>query len=212
MTYTTLIEKMRLSENKIVTREELVRDCKKLNIKYEHAIGYLLKHAYLVKILRGIFYIKSLEERSYKKIAMPYTEAIARALYLKGVKNWYFGLESAIKLNNLTHEHIVVETIVSDTIYRNRPLRVLDHTIKFIKAKKDLFSFGITKGDIPHSDVEKTILDMIHLDKYNGRKDTAMRNKITEYLDHADRAKILKYSKHYSKSVQTFIQELYDST
>ncbi len=208
MTYKLLIEKLRRSEKKIVTREEIVKDCKKLKIKYEYTIGYLLKHGYLIKILRGIFYARDVEERKYKKIKMSYKEALAMALSIKGVKNWYFGLESAIKLNYLTHEHIARETIISDKMFRSKPLTIFGYPIKFVKAKKDLFSFGIKKEPFPYSDIEKTILDIIYFDKYNGRRNPEIKNKIAEYLEHANKGKLLRYGRNYPKSVQAFTEEI----
>jgi len=210
MTYKLLIEKLRLREDKIITKKELAEDCKKLKSKYEHAIGYLLKHNYLTKILRGIFYVMDIEERKYKRIKMSYREALAKALEIKKVENWYFGLESAIKLNNLTHEYIATETIISDKIFRSRPVKVFGNSIRFVKAKKNLFSFGIKKESFPYSDAEKTILDIIYLDKYRGRKDAEIKNKIVEYLEYINKKKLLKYSKHYPKTLQTFVEELND--
>lgn len=208
MSYKLLIEKLRRSEHKIVTREELANDCKTLNIRYEYAIGYLLKHGYLVKILRGIFYAKNVEEREYKTIKMSYKEAIARAFAIKEVKNWYFGLESALKINNLTHEYIAKETIISDKIFRSKLLLIFNHPIRFIKAKRELFSFGIKKDHFPYSDIEKTILDIIYFDKYNGRKDSEIRNRIAEYTEHISKHKLKEYGKHYPKSVQAFIGDI----
>ena len=43
------------------------------------------------------------DERKHRSIDAAYTELIKNVLELKGIKNWYFGLESALKFNNIKH-------------------------------------------------------------------------------------------------------------
>src|SRR3989344_794818 len=205
MSYKLLVEKLyRTHGDKYITREEIKKYIKPLKLSYYSAVRYLLELGYLERILRGIFYVKSIEERKLKKTDVAYKEAISKALELKNVE-WYFGMESALKLNNLTHEYIAMDIIISDKIFRNKPINILGHYVKFIKAKKELFSFGIKKELFPYSDTEKTILDIIYFAKYNSRKDSEIKNKISEYLEYAEKKKLLEYSKHYPKSVREFI-------
>ena len=96
MSYKLLIKKLMIDKKKIITREELKEYCKSLKMSYSSVIGYLLRNRYVERILRGIFYVKSIEERKLNKSDMSFYEAIKEALRIKGVKNWYFGLESAI--------------------------------------------------------------------------------------------------------------------
>src|SRR3989344_8831930 len=126
MSYKLLVEKLyRNFDKKYITRDEIKKYIKPLNLDYYSAVKYLLELGYIERILRGIFYVKSIEERKLKKIDIAYTEAVSKALELKGVENWYFGLESAVKFNNLTHEYIAINTIISDKIFRNKPVKVL---------------------------------------------------------------------------------------
>jgi len=205
MSYKLLVEKLyRTHGDKYITREEIKKYIKPLKLSYYSAVRYLLELGYLERILRGIFYVKSIEERKLKKTDVTYKEAISKALELKNVE-WYFGMESALKLNNLTHEYIAMDIIISDKIFRNKSMNILGHYVKFIKAKKELFLFGIKKTPFPYSDTEKTILDIIYFAKYNSMKDSEIKNKIDEYLEYAEKKKLLEYSKHYPKSVREFI-------
>ena len=49
---------------------------------------------------------------------MNYFEIIKNGLIIKGVKKWYFGLETALKLNNMTNEYFTIDYVVNDSIFR----------------------------------------------------------------------------------------------
>jgi len=102
MTLATIVKKLELSDTKFITREEIRGYCNKLGMDYYATIRYLTHYKHLIRILRGIFYIKSIEERKLNKTNISHLEAIKEALKIKGIKHWYFGLSTALKLNNLT--------------------------------------------------------------------------------------------------------------
>ncbi len=207
MSYKLLSEKLLIENKKIVTRDEIRGYCKSLKLSYESAINYLLGRKYIVRILRGIFYVKGAEERKKKVVNISFYEAISEAIKIKGITNWYFGLESAIKLNNLTHEYFTVDYVISDKLKRPHPIEVLGHKVKFIAIKKGLTEFGIKKAEIPYSEVEKTVLDIVYLGIYNNLLPLEIKNKIADYLDKCDKIKLINYAKHYPKTVLKFIQK-----
>ncbi len=210
MKYKLLSEKLLLLRDiegrKLITRDELREYCKAIKIPYYSMINYLLGNRYLTRILRGIFYINDLGERKKKLSSMPFYNALSEALKIKGVKNWYFGLETAIKLNNLTHEYFAVDYVINDKIKRPKPISILGHRVHFLKIKKELTEFGIKRNNVNYSDTEKTLLDIIYLGIYNGLSDNDIKNKIVDYLDKCDKKKIMKYSKHYPKTILKFVK------
>jgi predicted transcriptional regulator of viral defense system len=199
MKSTIIMEKLIISKKKYVTKDELKDYCKKLNKNYYKTITYLTKHKYLIRILRGIFYVPSLEERKYNKIDISFYEIITKALELKGINNWYFGLDSAIRLNNITYETTTVDYIINTKIFRPRFITIIGRKVKFIKLKKELFTFGITKNKT--SDLEKTILDIIYIARYNKEKNKEILNKIIDLIEICNKNKLTKYSKYYPKTV-----------
>ena len=205
MSYKLLTKKLLISNKKLVTRSELRGYCKTLKITYESAISYLLSNKYIDRIFRGIFYVKSIEERKMGIFDMTFFEVIKEAMKMKGVSEWYFGLESALKLNNLTHEYFAVDFIISDKIKRSKPIEMLGHKVRFLAIKKDLTAFGINKEQIPYSDTEKTILDIIYFGIYRGVSKYAIKNSIIDYIDKCNRKKLLKYAEQYPKSVLNLI-------
>lgn len=208
MTLRILVKKLELLRRKFIIREELKSYCKGLKLDYSTSIMYLTSNNYLVRILRGIFYVKSIEERRLSKMDISFEEAISEALRIKGVKEWYFGLESAIKLNNLTHEHFAVETIVSDKISRPNPFKIMGRSVRFVKLNKKLVGFGLISNKFNYSDAEKTVLDFIYLGKYNGNPDESIKNKVADYIDSCKKPKLRKYSENYPKTVRKLVEEL----
>lgn len=203
-----IVKKLEIEGRKFITRDELRLYCKKLGLDYYKAIRYLTSNKYLIRILRGIFYIKSIEERKLKKIDINYIEALKKALRIKGVDNWYFGLESAVKLNNLTHEHLAVETIITHSLFRPKPIGILGTKVKFIKISKALLKFGLIGGDFKYSDIEKTVLDMIYLGRYNNYSEEEIKNKVLHLVNNCKRSKLRKYEGYYPKTVRNFLGKL----
>jgi predicted transcriptional regulator of viral defense system len=209
MKYGLLVKKLNLIDKNIIVSDDLKSYCSILKMEYLDAIKYLIRHKYLHRIMRGIFYNPSIRERKMGGFDITYREAIVKALEIKGVNDWYFGLETALKLNNLTHEFFVVDYILNDKISRRKSLEVFGNKIKFVKVKPKLCKLGIKKLKyMKFSDVEKTILDFVYLLKYRGFSDAIVKNKIIDYLEFASKEKLLSYSKKYNKKVEEFVRSL----
>lgn len=205
MKYKLLVRKLEVQKARFIKGSTIKEYCKALHMSYASAISYLLSNRYLVRILRGIFYRKSMEERKLKMVSVNYLYALREALAMKGIKNWYFGMESALKMNSMTHEYFTCDVIISDKIYRPKPFEILGHTIKFIKIKKSLVGFGIKKGSVNYSDKEKTILDMIYFGKYN--HDEAIKSTVLPYIKECSAKMLMRYAMHYPKSVMKVVEE-----
>ena len=209
MKYRILVRRLLLWKNRYISGAELKALCAGLELSYKSAIMYLFTNKYLERIVRGFFYIPTAEERRLKMGGPNVLEAIAKAMDYKKVKNWYFGMETAIKLNAITHEYFAIDYVVSDTIFRPRPIEILGRRVKFVKLKKGLFGFGTKRnGPIIYSDLEKTLLDLTHLKKYGGKKDAAIRDGLIEWAETASRKKLMAYSKHYGLPVRKVAETL----
>ena len=208
MKYRLFVRKLLLRKERFISSEELKEESAKLKMPYVKAIRYLYLYKYIARIVRGFFYIPTVEERKFKTSRVNFYEAVSRAMDYKKVKNWYWGMETAVKMNAITHEVFTIDYIVSDTIFRPKPISILGHRVKFVKLNKKLFGFGIKAGPVPYSDLEKTILDLIHIKKYAGKSNKAIRDYLIEWADEADKNRMKKYSKHYSKPVREALAEL----
>ena len=56
------MEKFHLHKREFITSDEIRKECKSINLNYDNVIRYFISRGYLVRIFRGIFYVKNLEE------------------------------------------------------------------------------------------------------------------------------------------------------
>jgi len=211
MSYKLIVEKLRITREKhnIITRDILVKDyCKPLKMSYASIIGYLLSNKYLARIFRGIFYIYSTDERKFGKLETNFYNILKDALEIRGIKNWYFGLKSGLKLNNLTHEYFTREFIISDKIKLKNPLTIMGREIVFKNIKTKLTRFGIIKEPYPYSDTEKTILDLVYFAIYGNLGESGAKNAIIDYVDKCNKTKLREYAKHYPKTAIKLIESI----
>ena len=202
MTIKLLIKKLHLEGKEFVIAEDIEKLCNPFRINHKNAIGYLLREKHLVRIFRGVFYIRTFDEIKLGRSKYSHLELVSKGLELKNVKNWYFGLYTALKLNNITHEHFTIEYVINDKIFRAKPIEIAGYKFRFLKLKPKLFGFGITENKLRYSDPEKTILDFIHVWRYNGVPEEKIIMDLSEYAANASKKKILAHAKNYSKSVR----------
>ena len=208
MTYALLVKKFERLGGTFVTRETLMLLCGELGMGYIPAVGYLTSNRYIVRIMRGIFYVKGIEERKLDTLKLNHLEAIREAMTLKGVGNWYFGLETAASLGNLAHEYFTITSVISDSIGRSRPFEIMGHKVRFIKVSRNLFGFGVISANVPHSDPEKTLLDMVYLGRYNGLSEAEISGNAADLLKHCSWDKLHDYGGKYPKTVMKFLERM----
>ena len=201
MTLKLIVEKLARDNKKFILADEIKDYCRKLSFDYLPTIKYLLRNKYLARIFRGIFYVYSTEERKWGKSEMNSFEILKEALKVKRVKNWYFGLETGLKLNNLTHEYFTIDYVINDKIFRAKPITMMGRKVKFYKLSPKMFSFGIIKRKINYSDSERTLLDLLYLKHYS-------KEEFEEIAEGLSKTKLLKYAKNYNSGVINITKEL----
>jgi len=205
-----IIRKFMLKKKKFITSRELEKLCRDFDMNYENTKKLLLNKGFLLTIFRGIFYVKDFNEKRTGMIKYTPYELLSTGMGIKGIKNWYFGLYTAIKLLNLTHEFFPLTYVINDKFNRIRPLKICNENFKFVKIKTDLF-LGIievkTENNVTlrYSDLEKTVLDMIYLYKKAGKPESTINYLIMEYDSFVDKKKLLNYSEYYPKTVKRLI-------
>jgi len=197
-----LLKKLQLEGKEFVTAEELKSYCRSMKLDYGTVVRYFGMRSYLVRIFKGIFYIKSPEELRLGRNPYNHLELVAKGLELKKVSNWYFGLHTALKLNNMTHETFAVEDVINDKLFRANPFTIAGYTFKFTRLSPSLVGFGIKKGEngIRYSDPEKTILDFIYLWRYNGIPEEKIAADVSSWAKDVAGEKLMVYAKKYPKT------------
>lgn len=201
MTLKLIVEKLARDNKKFILSNEIKDYCRKLSLNYLPTIKYLLRNKYLARIFRGIFYVYSIEERKLGKSEMNSFEILKEALKIKGVKNWYFGLETGMKFNNLTHEYFTIDYVINNKIFRAKPIIIMGRKVKFYRLSPKMFLFGIIKKNINYSDSEKTLLDLLYLKHYT-------KEEFEEIAEELSKTKLLKYAKNYNKRVINIVKGL----
>ena len=204
-----LLKKLRMNKTEFVTSEDLKQYCKQLKLDYDYTIDHFVTRGHLTRIFRGIFYVKSLDEIKLGKNKYNHIDLVAKGLELKSVKNWYFGLYTAIKMNNMTHEHFTIDYVVNDKILRIKPMMIAGYKFRFVKLKSALFSFGIIGNELKYSDPEKTILDFIYVWRYNGILKEKISADLGEWSIHLSKPTLTNYAKNYPKTVQEIVGEMF---
>lgn len=203
-----LLRKLYRENRKFVTSEVLKEYCGAVGFKYENVMRHFIPRGYLLRIFKGIFYVRSPEEFKLNRIEYDPLRLVAAGLKLKGIKNWYFGLRTALKLNNLTHEYFHTNEVINDTILRTRPMDIAGTKFRFLKIKTKLLGFGVNKDDIRYSDPEKTILDFIYLWNYRGVPERRVIMDISEWYPNLSNRKLRSYLSYYPKSVRNVIEKV----
>lgn len=191
---------------KVVMRSEVEKVCKRFKANPTNIINHMISYGYFTRILRGLYYVKSLEEFKLGRTVDTY-KIITLGMEKLGI-NWYFGLYTALRLNGLTHEYFGIIFILNDEIFRPREIEINGEKVKFVKLKDSLVKFGIAeRNKLRFSDPEKTILDFIYLFRYRGVPDEKIASFIEDYSGNLNLKRVKRYLKFYPKSVSRAVKD-----
>ena len=189
---------------KVITREELERLASSFNEDLDYLVNYLIQYGYVVRILRGLYYVKTPVEFSTGG-SPPIYRLLALGMN-KLTRNWYFGLFTALILNGLTHETYTTVFVINDRIARPKPINVNGNPVKIIRSRRNIFGFGITFRDsLRFSDLEKTLLDFLYFANYGTIPKNLALRIWGEYQDRINKDKLQKYLERYPRSIRMVI-------
>ncbi|MEE9378290.1 MAG: hypothetical protein V3V33_09675 [Candidatus Lokiarchaeia archaeon] len=203
-----VLKKIRQDDKEFVLSEELQDYCKDFYVDHRTIGDYLLTRGYLLNILDNIYYVKTEEEILQNKLKYSILELVAKGLDIKKVKNWYFGLYTALTLNNVEYEQDnEYFYLINDQILKAKPTKILGKDFRFLTFKDVLFNFGIINNKIKYSDHEKTILDLIYLWQYNNKNESRILIETAKLIKGISEEKLLKYSEYYPESNRTIVKK-----
>ncbi len=201
-------EKFIIDSRKIVTAEDIGKMSVEISKDKDQVIDYLQHNGYIVRILKGIFYVRSIEERRRRTYEHTLYQMVAMALEVKGVRKWYFGLETALKFNAMTHEYYLIDYVLTDSYRTTKVIKILDTDFRFIQRGKRRFDKGIKieKG-IRYSLPEKTVLDLSYRSYLNTRKKEMYLSPIREYRDSVNLELLWDYLDSYPPGFREGVEE-----
>jgi len=187
------------------TKDEIKEACKRFDSDPDSTTNFMISYGYLVRILRGLYYVKTVEEFELKK-----SPGVYKILFLglnKLKVKWYFGLYTGLRLNGLTHEFFDTIFVLNDRIYRPKAIKIAGEKVKFVKLTGKLVEFGIVNEDYKRfSDVEKTLLDLIYISRYRSVPEGRITSMIEEHKEEVRTAKVLDYLRFYPKAVEKVVK------
>ncbi|MCJ2556338.1 MAG: hypothetical protein LN415_04435 [Candidatus Thermoplasmatota archaeon] len=200
-------KKLLIDGHKIATSTKIHELARRLEKGDVRSLRYLQEQGYISRILRGIYYVKSPDERERGFFQHSVYEMVSKALKAKGVKHWYFGLETALRLNGMTHEYFAVDYVITDSYRSTKVINILDTKFQFLKWSKRHFDFGIVRRDgLMCSDKEKTVLDLAYRRYRRGEGRLHAVNLIQEYMGMLDKWKfencLDRYPQRFQKAVK----------
>ncbi|MFW9901232.1 MAG: hypothetical protein ACFFDY_08090 [Candidatus Thorarchaeota archaeon] len=204
-----VLTRIREDKKEFITSETLRNYCEELYYNYRLVENYLISRGFLVNILDDVYYVKNVDEINKNMLKYSILEIVAKALMHKGVKNWYYGLYTALELINNDYksqeEYIY---LINDRFLKRKSIKILGKEFRFLRFKNAFFNFGIIDGKVRYSDLEKTILDLIYLMNYNHINENRMLIELSKLLDGIIKDKILKYSQFYPKSNKSILKKV----
>jgi predicted transcriptional regulator of viral defense system len=191
-------EKLLLDKKRYVTSEDIKHLSHQIGKDEVRTIRYLQEHGYILRIFRELFYVKDIEERERNILKPPLFKIISNALDFKGITNWYFGLETALKFNNMTHEYFDIDYVLTDRYRTTKTILINGSKYQFLKWNRAHFRSGIiTRNGIRYSDMEKTILDLSYKRYTTGNSSVQYLSPLKEYQDRMDIKKAIGYLDGY---------------
>ena len=190
---------------KVAIRDSVENVCQRFGANATNTINFMISYGYFTRIIRGLYYVKTLEEFTLKKAVDIYK---VLSLGMDELKiRWYFGLHTALRFNGVTHEFSDTVFILNDEIFRPKIVKVSGERVRFIKMSPSLFGFGVIERDnVKFSDLEKTILDLVYLSRYRSTPEEKIATTIEEYAKGARTEKVKEYLKAYPKTVGKVVE------
>jgi predicted transcriptional regulator of viral defense system len=190
----------------VITKDEMNETCKRFGADVDSTVNFMIWYGYLVRILRGLYYVKTVEEFDLKK-SLDIYKVLSLGLNKLKVR-WYFGLYTGLRLNGLTHEFFDTIFILNDRICRAKEIKVGGEKVKFLKLSSRLVDFGIVnESGTRFSDVEKTILDFVYISRYRSVPEERITSMIEEYRKRVKTHKVMEYLKFYPQSVGKVVRD-----
>lgn len=204
-----VLTRIREDKKKFITSETLKKYCRDLYYNHRLVSNYLISRRFLVNILDDIYYVKTIDEVNKDIIKYSILEIVGKALKHKSVKNWYYGLYTALELINNDYENQEEYIyLINNRFLKRKPMKILGKKFRFLRFKNAFFNFGIINGKVKYSNLEKTILDLIYLMDYNHINENRMLIELSKLLEGIIKEKILKYSQFYPQSNKSILKKV----
>ncbi len=209
---TTLVwRRLLIEDHRIVTSAEIHELAKELGKDGPRTVQYLQRHGYILRIFRGIYYVRNADERMRGFIDASPRHLMIKGLELKGVRNWFFGLETALKLNLMTHEYFFIDFVITDSYWTSAPVQMITGKVQFLKWKPSFFMEGLVEKDgIRFTGPERTVLDLTYRNYRRASSDRQILSPILEFQERLEKEVFLRYLQRYPLRFQRYLRGVHE--
>lgn len=201
-----LLENLIVKNGLIITFKQIAEKLNSLMSRQEirNLVSKLVRNGWLVRIKKGIYYITTLESRGTFNIS---NFIISQILCV----NSYISCKSALQHYGMFDQHL--RTVTSISLKRVSKKEIQGTIFKFITTNKNNF-YGWKEIEmegrlVKIATLEKAILDMLNFKRTLSSVDLILE-KLIDYQDNIDIARINEFSKNQSIVVQRIMGFLFD--
>lgn len=207
MTEARLIwETLSRERERVVPKRRIAELANRIDLNAASAIRTLSKTDRIVPLFKGFYYLREPNEILLHATTSP-LDLFARGAKAKGIGSWYYGLDTALRLNGMTHEYRNDELVISDAFYRPNGITMAGRRFVILKWRPSLTRFGMKrKGNYFWSDPEKTVLDLAFHDYYSVSKGRPATGVWKEHLENVNHAVLESYLVNYPARVRAMIE------
>jgi predicted transcriptional regulator of viral defense system len=182
--------------------EELSSSMSRQEIR--NLVSKLMRNGWLVRIMKGTYYITTLESRGTFNISNFIISQILSA-------DSYISCESALQHHGMFDQHL--KTVTSVSLKKISKKEIQGTTFEFITTSKDNFygwsEFEMEGRLVKIATTEKAILDILNFKRTLSSVDLILE-KLKDYQGSIDIAKLNEFSKKQSVAVQRILGFLFD--
>lgn len=181
-------ESLARRDREVVKTDELRALSLRLGREPRSAVDHLVRSGYLVPLFKGVYHVSHPEEMRLGAPRHSHLELFALAAEATAMGPWYFGLETALRLDGLVAEFRREEAVINGQRLRERGILVGRHRFVLHRWAPELLAFGVRKeGRLRISDPAKTVLDLAYRDYWSARKGRAATGEWEALVDRVDR-------------------------
>ncbi len=210
----SIVKDLRKKEDELINLDIIKEYSTKLHYNIRDVMNYLISQGYIMEVFKDLFYVKNNDEFNKKELKYSRYELITKVLMLKKVKNWYFGLNTALTFESTEKKELFfdndksIDYIINDRLSMNKPITIDGNKFSFFVFNNELLTFGIkTSENYRYSDLEKTILDYIYIYSSNHVGIGKIMKEASKYKNHVSKERIFEFSKHYPSIVGQILEK-----
>jgi len=199
-------ESLARRNREVVKTDELRALALRLGRDPRNAIDHLVRSGYLTPLFKGVYHVSHPEEMRLGVPRHSHLELFAMAAEATGMGPWYFGLETALRLDGLTAEFRREEAVINGRRLRERGVGLAGHRFVLHRWTPDLLAFGVRReGRLRISDPEKTVLDLAYRDYWSARKGRATLGEWKALVDRVDRVALKRYLERFPPHLREMV-------